>query len=238
MRLHRALITTFTAATIAVAGTALTANAASLVDVDTIDVDLEVSCDGNGFISVEVINPDGVYDFYYNEIIVDEDTTDSSNGSYEDGLVIVEVFEAGTETVVFSMNVPVACDAPYIDIVAECQEDGGHLLVLIAYNDEAEIDMYVDDTNTPVETGLEDTGFEYVDLGVYADGAHIVYGDWADDESEDIYFEEILTLACTDDSGSGAGIPPTGGSTSLALIAGLFVAAGGALLVTRRLRTA
>lgn len=101
------------------------------------------------------------------------------------------------------MDVPVACNEPYIDVIVECQEDGGHLLMLIAYPTETEIDAYVDNTDTPVQTGLEDTNLEYVDLG------------------------------------SGAGIPSTGSNSgSLALIAGLFVAAGAALLVVRRTRTA
>jgi len=236
MRLHRALITTFTAATIAVAGTALPAEAGTGPEVD-----LEVSCDGNGYISVEVINPDGLYDFYFNEIIVNEDTTDSSNGSYEDGLVLVEVFPAGeTETPFWSMNVPVACDMPYLDTIAVCVEGEGHLLMLIAYEYETEIAVYVDDTQTPVPgwDQAEDTNFLYLDLGTYAEGPHAVYADWADYEgSEEWYFQTTVTVAC-DDAGSGAGIPPTGGSTSMALIAGLFVAAGAALLVTRRLRTA
>jgi len=237
MRLHRVLITTLTAATIAVAGTALPAEAGVAPEVD-----LDVSCDGAGYISVEVINPDGLYDFYFNEIIVNEDTTDSSNGTYEDGLVLVEIFPAGeTVTPFWTMNVPVACDLPYLDTIAVCVEGEGRLRMLIAYAYETEIAIYVDDMDTPVEgwEAAEDTNFLYLDLGAYSEGEHVVGADWAESESDGFVYQEVLTIDCIeDDSGSGAGIPPTGGSTSLALIAGLFVAAGAALLITRRLRTA
>ena len=61
-----------------------------------------------------------------------------------------------------------------------------------------------------------------------------------DDETEDFFFEETVTVDCNDDdSGSGAGIPTVGSDTApLMVVGGLLMVVGAGLLVGRRLRTA
>ena len=100
-------------------------------------------------------------------------------------------------------------------------------------------DVFVDDMVTPLfSQPLLDTGNEYLDLGVYANGMHKVAVNWLEAASAPPYYENAaVSVACVaDQSGSGAGGPAVGGDVSPILIVGaVLLAMGAALLATRRL---
>ena len=145
----------------------------------------------------------------------------------------------------FSTIIPVACDPLFVVRHSSCQDDGGHLELLIADNDElARYDVYVDDATTPLD-GFTDLNAHdglsagYLDLGAYADGTHRIWVDLKGDDSDSFVFEALdITLDCGG-AESGGSIPDTGSNTApLMFIASLLIAAGAGLLALRRVRTA
>ena len=238
MRVHRALITALSTVALATIGTATSASAYTPPEVTT-----EYACDGDAFITVNMIGND-TYDVYIDGNLVDEDVTFSQSGPHPDGFrhIVVKLFDSST--VVYDELFPVSCGDPVTDFDSTCDEDGNHLLLLIVDNKTTTYDIYVDGNIVEGMAGREDT-HGYENLGVYPAGPHTIGIDWLDDETKDFYDEATLTLQecgstpTTDGSQSGAGLPTTGSSSgSLALVATLLLAAGATLLVVRRTRTA
>ncbi|MDO8389869.1 MAG: LPXTG cell wall anchor domain-containing protein [Actinomycetota bacterium] len=122
-----------------------------------------------------------------------------------------------------------------------CATDGAHIQVELRDSAPFTYEVFVDDLNTPVfDDPLLDTGNEYLDLGVYANGVHAVSVNWLDSPDGSPYYENrALSVGCPALDDSGAGVPPVGGSTSpILLVGGALVALGGGLLLARRRRWA
>lgn len=148
----------------------------------------------------------------------------------------VKVVHQQSGDVLLDTDVAVACLAPFALFDTSCEEDGAHILVLLAdYTKSAIWTVYVDvEVPVPGFNGVDDTDSQYADLGVFAEGPHQVLADAL--EGGDFIFE--VDLEC-DDDGSGAGLPDAGSNTTpLTVAAGLFVLVGACLVLARRTRTA
>jgi len=193
-------------------------------------------------ITLNAANLDESFTVFIDDMDIPEDEH-LSNGEHSyftkfDGFYHVVVYNEYTEQIVFDQMIGVACSGPEALFEAACEDDGGHIYALLINVLPFTWDVSVDDTPLPDFQDVPSTGQEWADLGAFANGEHDVSAVYTLEQTFDVISDTVTVDCQVDDSGSGAGIPPTGGSTSLALIAGLFVAAGGALLVTRRLRTA
>ncbi len=157
-----------------------------------------------------------------------------------DGAYHVVAYVADTQTIAYETTVYVACEFPYITFNGECQDDGGHLVLLIAQNQGYTFNVYVDDELVDGFEHITDTEGQYADLGHFANGQHSVDIRWFDGEIDIDDTGHDVTLDCAGgDAGSGAGIPDTGADTApLLAIGGVAIALGAVLLSVRRIRTA
>jgi len=238
MRLRQVLVALSAASTVVLVTSVAPASAGDVYQPVT---SFGYYCDPEGYIDIAVSpQNDKSYDLH----IGDEEFTDVGDGTqtggpFADGLVLVQLFDVD-QSVVFELDILVACDEPGVDVKVVCDDEGmGHLLVNIADLEQFDYDVYVDGTQWGAES-ITDTDLYYLDLGEYPEGSHTVSVDWLDDETEDFFFEETVTVDCNDDdSGSGAGIPTVGSDTApLMVVGGLLMVVGAGLLVGRRLRTA
>ncbi|HAP76998.1 MAG TPA: hypothetical protein DCR14_13040 [Acidimicrobiaceae bacterium] len=143
---------------------------------------------------------------------------------------------------------PIQFPPPSYDIDFSCDEEGAFLLVEVIDEDTYRYDVYVDEELViDFESDPDGTPWEF---GPYPDGSdlfvEIYWYTSPESETAALLADGMQLLDCTpDDSvpvseapeeeGSGPTLPSTGGSNSTLVVTGLaLLAAGGALLATRR----
>lgn len=151
---------------------------------------------------------------------------------------------------------PIQFPPPSYDIDFSCDEEGAFLLVEVIDEDTYRYDVYIDEELViDFESDPDGTPWEF---GPYADGSdlfvEIYWYTSPESETAALLADGMQLLDCTpddtgvpaseavitgipqdDQEGSGPTLPSTGGSNSTLVVTGLaLLAAGGALLATRR----
>ncbi len=230
-------------ATIGIAGTASAADSAL--------IEYTVSCEDNGgFIdlAVDIDSDNPGEDRFLVEldgVVLDDDLPAGDSGwsdlgPFEDGVYQLRVETDPGGDLVIGWQIPVACEGPLVEVLTQCEEEGGasHFIDIgfwSTFDDTA--DVYID--GVLVVAALESNDLMgFYGYGPYPVGDHLVEIDWLNDKTDDPYFSATVSEDCIDDD-SGAGIPDAGSETTPLLIGATALTLGGiALLGTRRLRRA
>ena len=228
MSIRRAIVAASIGLVAVAAG--LFATPARAADDPTVSASFE-ECDGGGMIAVSISGTESNVIVELGGVGFTLPAGEYSLGPWGDGEYAV-VFKYTYDGEPFvTANVTVNCE-PGVELSAVCDSPAEGIGIALTDESGSTYSVAIDDEL--VAEGITDTGGSDVVYGPYADGEHLVELFWAGYEEDDPFASLTIDKNCAGVGSAGA-IPETGSSSLvLALIAGLLVAAGSAVMLLRR----